>query len=344
MSTIGRAVATDSTPTRRRLDRNSGSPYRLVISDIDGTLLDSAGTLRASTIAATRRAREAGIVVTLATGRRFATTVDILTSLGLLPDDTDDGQGAPLPDIVRLPPIVLQGGAVLASTDGATVFYRNPLAREQAMLAARVLIDMGLQPIVYDDRVHEQRLFTGPDSFDNAATAQYLSRHPHLVERVPYESWDLTADPLQLAAIGPREPLDRAAARLASPGCRVIISESLALNAHFMEVFHQLCDKASAALHVANLLGFGLAETVCIGDNWNDVEMLARAGCGVAVSNAPPEVLPFARRLTVSNDEDAVGVVLDQLLAGEEPGIPNPHYDPAHFERYVAAAGAHAAP
>ncbi|HEY8284976.1 MAG TPA: HAD hydrolase family protein [Chloroflexota bacterium] len=324
-----------------RPSERAPSPYRLLISDIDGTLLDSTGSLRATTIAATQRARAAGIVVTLATGRRFATTVDILTELGLLPGDAE-ASAHPLPTIVCLPPIVLQGGAVVASTDGTTVFYRNPLARDQAMLAARILIDMGLQPIVYDDRVHEQRLFTGPDSFDNAATAQYLSRHRHTVERRPYESWNLTDDPLQLAVIGPREPLHQAAARLISPGCRVIISESAALDAHFMEVFHQLCDKASAALHVANLLGFGLAETVCIGDNWNDVEMMARAGCGIAVANAPKDVLPFARRLTVSNDEDAVQVVLDQLLAGEEPGIPNPHYDPAHFDRYLAAAGAHA--
>lgn len=329
------------TPGRPPVSETAPGPYRLLISDIDGTLLDSSGSLRAATIAATYRARAAGIVVTLATGRRFATTVDILTELGLLPGDSVEDPGDPLPSIVRLPPIVLQGGAVVASTDGTTVFYRNPLARDQAMLAARILIDMGLQPILYNDRVHEQRLFTGPDSFDNAATAHYLSRHLHTVERQPYESWELTDDPLQLAVIGPREPLRQAAALLAAPGCRVIISESTALDAHFMEVFHQLCDKASAALHVANLLGFGLEETVCIGDNWNDVEMLARAGCGIAVSNAPADVLPFARRLTVSNDEDAVRVVLDQLVAGEEPGIPNPHYDPAHFDRYLAAVGTH---
>ncbi|MGH2345608.1 MAG: HAD family hydrolase, partial [Chloroflexota bacterium] len=56
---------------------------------------------------------------------------------------------------------------------------------------------------------------------------------------------------------------------------------------------------------------------------------LTHAGCGIAVGNADPGVLPVARRVTVTNDEDAVAVVLREILAGQEPGHPNPLYEPS---------------
>ena len=187
---------------------------------------------------------------------------------------------------------------------------------------------MGLQPILYDDEVSRQGLRTGPEHFDNPPTRQYLANHPHAVLRQPYTDWILERDPLQLAVIGPLAALQEAASRIVLAGSRVITSHSPTLDSYFMEVFHEECSKASASEFVAELLGLTMAETICIGDNWNDLEMLTHAGCGVAVGNADPGVLPVARRVTVSNDEDAVAVVLRQILAGEEPGSPNPRYEP----------------
>jgi 5-amino-6-(5-phospho-D-ribitylamino)uracil phosphatase len=312
---------------------NSTAPrrYRLVLSDIDGTLLDSTSTLRPTVVAAVRAAREAGIIFTLATGRRYSTTERILHALGLLDDaggsESDDNNRA-LPDHVLAPPVVLNGGAVVVSTDASEVLFRNPLARESALKCAAILAEMGLQPILYDDEVSRQGLRTGPEHFDNPPTRRYLANHPHVVQRQPYSEWTLERDPLQLAVIGPLPALQEAATRLILAGSRVITSHSPTLDSYFMEVFHEECSKASASEYVAELLGLTMAETVCIGDNWNDLEMLTHAGCGVAVGNADPGVLPVARRVTVSNDEDAVAVVLGQIIAGIEPGIPNPLYEP----------------
>jgi hydroxymethylpyrimidine pyrophosphatase-like HAD family hydrolase len=303
-----------------------------VLSDIDGTLLDSTSTLRPSVIAAVREAREAGIVFTLATGRRYSTTERLLHELGLLngsaPSDTPTEDRDTLPVRVLNPPVVLNGGAVVVSTDATRVLFRNPLARESALKCAAILAEMGLQPILYDDEVSRQGLYTGPEHFDNPPTRRYLANHPHAVLRRPYGDWILERDPLQLAVIGPLAALQEAASRLILAGSRVITSHSPTLDSYFMEVFHEECSKASASKFVAELLGLTMAETVCIGDNWNDLEMLTHAGCGVAVGNADPGVLPVARRVTVSNDEDAVAVVLRQILAGDEPGSPNPLYEP----------------
>lgn len=302
--------------------------YRLVVSDIDGTLLDSSSRLRATVFDAVARARRAGIYVTVATGRRYATTAPIVEQLGLLAHDSTSTAGAPANGAARVP-VILQTGALVVAADGNTVHYRNPLPHADARRAATVLIERGLQPIVYEDRVHEQRLITGPPERDSRAARQYLSGNPELVERRPYAALIPAHDPLELAVIGDREPLAAAIPFLALAHCRTILSYSANLDSYFMEVFHESCTKGNATAFLAHRLGVDLAQVVCIGDNWNDVEMLAMAGCGVAVANAAPGIAPYARRLAPANDQDAVATVLEQILAGEEPGAPNPAYDPS---------------
>jgi Cof subfamily protein (haloacid dehalogenase superfamily) len=302
--------------------------YRLVVSDIDGTLLDSSSRLRTAVSAAIARARQAGVYVTVATGRRYATTVPILEQLGLPAHDVTSTPRAALSNGAALPPVILQTGALVVTADGSDVLYRNPLPHADARSAATILIQRGLQPIVYEDRIHQQRLITGPPERDTRAARQYLSGNPELVERRPYDALIPEHDPLQLAVIGDREPLAAAIPFLALAHCRTILSYSANLDSYFMEVFHESCTKGNATAFLARRLGLDLEQVVCIGDNWNDVEMLAMAGCGLAVSNAAPGIAPYARRLAPSHDQDAVATILDQILAGEEPGAPNPLYDP----------------
>ena len=317
-----------------RCSSGGRSPYRLIVSDIDGTLLDSGSVLRPSVIAAIDTARQAGLIFTLATGRRYATTVQILQALGLTHGERVPGEDVISVDGMQvtpstLPPVVLQTGAVVATADGRQVLYRNPMPRADAMRAIQILVRLGLQPILYEDTVHEQRLFTGPAAFDTPAGHRYLAGSPHLVVRCPYQQLVADSDPLQIAVIGDRDPLEAAIPHLRLAHCRTIISYSGNLDSYFMEVFHKNCDKGRAAAQLASHLGLTLEQTVSIGDNWNDIEMLGMAGCGVVVANADPGVIPYARRVTLSNDEDAVAAVLHQIVAGEEPGIANPRYDPA---------------
>jgi hydroxymethylpyrimidine pyrophosphatase-like HAD family hydrolase len=315
--------------------RAAGEPhYLLVVSDIDSTLLDSTSTVRPSVLAAIEEARQAGITFTVATGRRYSTTVPLLHALGLLPLQADPDaplalHGGPEMQGNGIVPVVLQTGALVVSADGEDVLWRHPVPRPQACRAVEVLVGLGLQPIVYEDRVHEQRLFAGPEEYDSPGARKYLTANPHTVERRAFEALVDGAAPLQLAVIGDREPLEAATTLLQMADCRTLISYSVNLDSYFMEVFHQHCDKWRGAERVARHLGIEPHRTVCIGDNWNDVEMLANAGCGIAVANAADGVLPYARRLAPSNDEDAVAVILRQILDGQEPGVPNERYNPA---------------
>ena len=53
---------------------------------------------------------------------------------------------------------------------------------------------------------------------------------------------------------------------------------------------------------------------MAIGDNLNDLELLAAAGVGVAMGNARPEVLAVAREVTASNTEDGVAKAIARFV------------------------------
>jgi hypothetical protein len=78
--------------------------------------------------------------------------------------------------------------------------------------------------------------------------------------------------------------------------------------------------KASALEKLAARLGLDRRETMAIGDNWNDVEMLEWAGQGVIMGNAGQELRTMAEergwQQAPPNHEDGVAVVLEQVLAG----------------------------
>lgn len=303
--------------------------YRMVVADIDGTLLSERRVLAPAVADAIERARAAGLYFTVATGRRYLTAAPVLQELGL------ERYGAAPATRGGLLPCVLQTGAVVATADGREVLYRDPMPLADAQRALEVLVELGLQPIVYENDVLRQRLYTGPEAFDTPGARAYLQGNPEHVIRRDYAHLIVHEDPLQLAVIGDRAPLEAAIPRLVLAQCRTILSYSDHLDSYFMEVFHQRCNKGRAASWLAEQLGLSMEQVVCIGDNWNDVEMLAMAGCGIAVGNAAPGVERYARRRAPRNDQDAVALIIDQILAGEEPGTPNPEFDGGH----LSAAG-----
>ncbi len=303
--------------------------YRMLVTDIDGTLLNSESQLAPPVVTAIERARRAGVIVTIATGRRFATCEKLLRDLGLF------GPLGPTPIravsaqlALQSPPIVLETGAMVSSADGSHVLYRDPLAPASGRQALRILVEAGLQPIAYEDRVIGQRLFTGTEEYDSPAATEFLSRNPELVIRMPYAALESDIEPVHIVVVDNYARVEPILARLELADCRTLISYSPNLDSCFLEVFHGDCSKGTAVAWLAGYLGMGIEDVVCIGDNWNDVEMLSTAGCGIVVANAEPGVKPYARRITVSNDQNAVAVVLNQIVDGTEPGKANPDYLP----------------
>jgi Cof subfamily protein (haloacid dehalogenase superfamily) len=267
-----------------------------LVLDIDGTLLTSSGAVAPSTASALERAREAGMMVTFATGRRLTTVAPLCRELGITL------------------PVVLQTGAQIVEPETGKVLYRNPLPRGEVAAAVRWLADEGLQPIVYENSALGQRLFTGPIERDSAPMSYYTRGFPQLLQRLSYEELATIEEPLEIATINHLELVAPVAARLDLAGCRHLISYSSALDSYFLEIFHATCSKGEALRHLCARLGLSMAEVVAVGDNYNDREMLEEAGLGVAMANAEPEIIAIADRTTRSNDDDGIAALVDDLL------------------------------
>jgi hydroxymethylpyrimidine pyrophosphatase-like HAD family hydrolase len=73
--------------------------------------------------------------------------------------------------------------------------------------------------------------------------------------------------------------------------------------------------KGDALLRLADAHGIPQENTVAIGDYNNDIDMIKKAGLGVAVGNAAPDVLEVADLVTVSNENHAIARVIEYLEA-----------------------------
>src|SRR5947207_15638746 len=87
---------------------------KLLVIDIDGTLLNPQGEITPATLASVQAAQQAGIVVTLATARRYCNTARIATQIGLAG------------------PLILYDGALIVQHPQESILYTRPLQADIA--------------------------------------------------------------------------------------------------------------------------------------------------------------------------------------------------------------------
>jgi Cof subfamily protein (haloacid dehalogenase superfamily) len=266
--------------------------YRLVVVDVDGTLLDSRHQLRPRVTAAVRAVCEAGLVVTLATGKLLPSVRPLLTTLG-----------------VHGPQITLNGAATIESETGETLRF-CPLsepARQEIISAVgevdpEILLTHFSIDSIYVDRVHPLL-----GVFD-----EYGEGPPILVPDLrspalpPAAKILLSGPPARLSAI--REVLTP---RFSG---RVTITTT---TPDFLEFFALDAGKGLALAALGSELGLARSEIVAIGDGENDAPLLREAGLAVAMANGAQATREAASYITSSNDEDGVALVLERLLTGE---------------------------
>ena len=276
-------------------------PYRLLALDVDGTLLDSAGALRARVRQAVRAVAEAGCTVALATGRRFAAAAEVAAALGL---DT---------------PLILHNGALVRRAQSGAVLAQAPIPLPVARGVAATIVAAGLQPIVFPPPSVGEGVIAGPTERDSELATLYLEGCFVPVERRPLDDLFTDVPPLTLVVMDAEARLDTLLPRLSDRDDVHVTRNTFPLLGrpfHVLDILAAGCSKAAALATLAAWLGVSLSETVAIGDHWNDVEMLETAGLGIAMGSAPPAVQARANRVTRTSDEDGVA----EALAGLEFG------------------------
>ncbi|MCL4544364.1 MAG: Cof-type HAD-IIB family hydrolase [Chloroflexi bacterium] len=269
---------------------------RLLVLDVDGTLLDPNDRITPATQAAVHAAASAGCVVTLATGRRFRAAQPIARTLGLTL------------------PILVQNGALIKHSKSGEVLYHRHLPLVGAHTAITTLWKAGFQPIIFENAFTGERIYSGPSAYDNEVTAPYLLRYQDLlIRRATLEELLPEAAPLEVSVIDSVERMERLPDQLAIAGLRTLFTVLRNGNA-FLEVLAENCSKATALSALAAHFDVPIEQTMAVGDNLNDLELLRCAGIGVAMGNAPASVREAARFVTLSNDADGVAHAIEQFV------------------------------
>ena len=267
---------------------------KMIVIDIDGTLLDPEGKITERTWAAVQAARQAGIVVTLATARRYCNTVQIARELGLECS------------------LIVSDGAMIVGYPRAAVLDTHPMHSQAAQRAVELFVQNGLQPVVHPDTGLREEIWTGPTDKDNLWLETYFSVYSEQVHRMPYETLCAGhADPLRVVTFDTEEAIAAVIPEVAALDCSWNTIKRGTYGCAEITVMDPHCSKASGVITLARQMDIPLQEIMALGDNNNDIPMLQAVGWGVAMGQAPSAVKAVAQAVTASNAEDGAAQAIE---------------------------------
>ncbi|MEV6957708.1 Cof-type HAD-IIB family hydrolase [Streptomyces sp. NPDC051207] len=261
---------------------------RLIVTDMDGTLLDGAGRLPAGLGRVLERLRERGILFSPASGRQYATLARQFTG-------ADEG----MVFIAENGTYVVRDGVELSSDpmDPGVVARVIEAVRRLTAGGADVGAVVCGKRSAYVERADEAFL---------AEVRKYYVAH-----RVVGDATAVDDDIIKVALFdfGP-------AARTTAPALapfadthKVVVSSE-----HWVDVMNRTADKGTAVRRLQRDLGITPAQTMAFGDYLNDLEMLDAAEWSFAMAGAHPDVVARARHLAPAHTDNGVLRTITRLL------------------------------
>ncbi|MEO6830403.1 MAG: HAD hydrolase family protein [Acidobacteriaceae bacterium] len=287
---------------------------RMLVCDLDGTLLNSKGVMTEATVAALRLAVEEGVEIVFATGRRHNFAWKVLES------------------------VQLHDGTVLISSNGAITRtlageHRQRLSMpvETALLLCRQLKSFRDSLIFTFERTGPGALVVENIDALHARIPRWVDSNAHEIECfVPLErAFEGGDEPVQAMICGTLQQMKEALLVLDDPapaamrlrsGLAIHRTEYALRDLSIVDLMPYGCSKGNAIATLAAERGMDASDVACIGDNMNDADMLAYAGMPVVMKNAPAGLLAMAAAngwaVTGSNDEDGAAQAILRMLEG----------------------------
>ncbi len=265
--------------------------YKMLAIDIDDTLLTDDWVITEGTRAALLEAIDKGIIVTLATGRMYASAKKIANQIGL-----------------HVPLITYHGSLVKNPVDDRVLYERVVDGRDAKLIYEYCKkYNLHLQLFI-NDQVYAEK--------ENEKIIGY-SRLTGLSYHIEPDFTKLLDQPSQKLLI--LEDADRIDPLIRELGS--VVSDQIHLTRskpRYLEITHSEGKKSDAITHLAHHFGFNLSEVIAIGDSWNDREMIEVAGLGVAMGNAIEPLKSISDYVTKTNNEEGVRHVVEKFILNRE--------------------------
>ncbi len=260
---------------------------RLLLADVDGTLVTPDKVLTDRAVDAVRRLGEAGILFAITSGRPPR-------GMSMLIEPLD----------IKTPIAAFNGGLLVN--------------RDMSVVEQRVVPEEIVVPVA--DLIGSFRLDTwvyrGPDWYVPDPQGSHVARESRTVRFEPkvMTSLDgLTSDVAKL--VGVSDDLDAVARASAAAhdrfGDHVTAARS---QPYYLDITHPEANKGAVARYLSAKYRIPPQSIATIGDMPNDVLMFAHSGLSIAMGNASLEVQRAARRITASNEEEGFARAVDRFI------------------------------
>lgn len=288
---------------------------KLLALDLDGTLLDSRGEISDKNIEAIRKAEDTGVLVTIATGRRFRDALPVAYQLKLNA------------------PVVCHNGALLKYADSLETVAVSILANETVKEILRVGREFGGDALISADPTGKGVLLYDTVSEENIPLQKYIAwskrlhgaeaeEAVHHVENLEFVIEDYKTVHVSFSgACEPMAHLEMILRGELNETATILTTRYPKMNFTLIDVLPPDASKGIGVEKLASINNLSAENVMTMGDNFNDLEMLEYAGTAVVMGNASPELLEREEFFsTLSNDENGVALAIEKFILGDFNG------------------------
>lgn len=292
--------------------------YKMVVIDIDGTLLTSQGKITEETKQALWRAQDMGIMIVLASGRIVNSTVTYARNLGLNSY------------------VISGNGSVITKLETEENIYTNCLGNRATQSIVEICKENSISSNVYTlneiltEKIEYNVLFYSMQNKQLADDRKtkinvYNDLRKAVKEKVNNNVSKITICDKdksifnsiirKIRTVRGIEVLD-----VSHSSHKVIEvgSEKFDVDYYYTEITKANVDKWNAVKYLAEILNIDNNDIICIGDNANDIMMIQNCGLGVILDNAAPIYKQKAKYVAPSNNDNGVVDVLEKFVFGKE--------------------------
>jgi Cof subfamily protein (haloacid dehalogenase superfamily) len=262
-------------------------PIRLLLADVDGTLVTKEKVLTERSVQAVRELREAGILFALTSGRPPRGMQMLVEPLAL---DT---------------PIAAFNGGIVVDPD-MSVIDQKAIPGELVAPIVSLLESSGLDAWIY----------RGADWYVRDPEGPHVARETFTVRFDPtvLDSYDGVTDAVA-KIVGVSDDHDLVASVTATAHDRFGDQVSAARSQpYYLDVTHPQANKGAVVRFLSERYGISPEEIATIGDMPNDVLMFAHSGLSIAMGQSSPEVQRAARRVTTSNEDEGFAAAVERFV------------------------------
>lgn len=267
--------------------------YKLLVVDIDGTLLDKNGAISAEDKNALARAGESGIRVSLSTGRVVKASLRIINQLSL------DGYH------------VFFDGALVGNPEKGDEVYVKPISEG----LVKEIIEFVHRNEINLDLYSATHFFVEQESWVSDIRRQFFGLQPTVVDFTKlWQEERIIKGTLVVSSAEERAKADNFCRHFNSSLSFSCTRTPAYPEIDFINVLAPEVSKGKALEALVSFLGIALAEVMAIGNGANDISLLSKAGLAIAMDNAPDEVKAVADYVTLDVDHNGVAAAVSKFL------------------------------